>query len=81
MGIYTREEVVELGPDEYEVSDVETKVKHDVSENANSVPFPGNIQESASDAPKPPKQQAVPEPEKVQAEVVGDDEVPDFMKG
>lgn len=45
MGIYTREEVVEIGPDEYRevpyqtVADVETQVQQDIAEHANSVEF------------------------------------------
>lgn len=45
MGIYTREEVVELGPDEYaevtyqDTVNVETQVKQDIAENANTVDF------------------------------------------
>ena len=81
MGCYTREEVVELGPDEYEVSDVETKVKRDVSENANSVAFPVSASEPVKAVVEPPKQQVSASPENVQAEVVDDDEIPDFMKG
>lgn len=45
MGIYTREEVVELGPDEYtevtykNVANTEAQVKQDIAENANTVDF------------------------------------------
>lgn len=45
MGIYTREEVVELGPDEYtevtyqDVASTEAKVKQDIAENANTIDF------------------------------------------
>lgn len=45
MGIYTREEVVELGPDEYtevtyqDVASTEAKVKQDIAENANAIDF------------------------------------------
>lgn len=45
MGIYTREEVVEIGPDEYRevpyqpVADVETQVQQDIAEHANSIQF------------------------------------------
>ena len=64
---------------------VAEQVRSDVSENANSVPFPaiadGPSNEMTEPSPEPPKQQAAPAPEKVQAEVVDDDEVPDFMRG
>ena len=45
MGIYTREEVVELGPDEYtevtyqDVASTEAQVKQDIAENANTINF------------------------------------------
>ena len=45
MGIYTREEVVELGPDEYtevtyqDTVNVEAQVKQDIAENANTIDF------------------------------------------
>ncbi len=81
MGIYTREEVVELGPDEYVVTDVEAKVQQDVARNANSVPFPGTAQESRKQEP-PTQRHFTADPEKVSGKVVEDDDsVPDFMKG
>lgn len=45
MGIYTREEVVELGPDAYtevtyqDTASVEAQVKQDIAENANTIDF------------------------------------------
>lgn len=45
MGIYTREEVVELGPDEYtevtyqDVASTEAQVKQDIAKNANTIDF------------------------------------------
>lgn len=60
---------------------VEAQVAEDVTQNANSVPFPAN-QEPVKVTPESPKQQAsTTAPEKVSGEVVEDDEVPDFMKG
>lgn len=63
---------------------VAEQVRSDVSENANSVPFPSIAEESSKEmvepSPEPPKQQAAPAPEMIQAEVVNDDEIPDFMK-
>lgn len=63
-----------------EVDVVAEQVAVDVAENANSVPFPGNTSEPVKVAPEPPKQQVSASPENVQAEVVDDDEIPDFMK-
>lgn len=64
---------------------VAEQVRSDVSENANSVPFPAIAEESSNEmtepVPEPPKQYAAKDPEKVQAEVVEDDEIPDFMRG
>lgn len=39
MGIYTREEVVELGPEDYSVDDAESKVQDDIAASANSEEF------------------------------------------
>lgn len=39
MGIYTREEVVELGPEDYSVDDAESKVQDDIATSANSEEF------------------------------------------
>lgn len=64
-----------------DVDVVAEQVAVDVAENANSVAFPGITSEPVKSTPEPPKQQAVTAPEKVQAEIVGDDDVPDFMKG
>ena len=64
-----------------EVDVVAEQVAVDVSENANSVPFPGSTSEPVKAIAEPPKQQASASPEKVQAEVVDDDEIPDFMRG
>lgn len=64
-----------------EVDVVAEQVAVDVSENANSVPFPGSTSEPVKAIAEPPKQQVSASPEKVQAEVVDDDEIPDFMRG
>lgn len=64
-----------------EVDVVAEQVAVDVAENANSVAFPVVASEQAKPVAEPPKQQASASPEKVQAEVVDDDEIPDFMKG
>lgn len=64
-----------------DVDVVAEQVAEDVTQNANSVPFPAN-QEPVKVTPESPKQQAsTTAPEKVSGEVVEDDEVPDFMKG
>lgn len=87
MGIYTREEVVDLGPDEYAVSDVEARVQQDIMENANSVDFvpsrqgqpPQGMDEegrvkkkAATDQESVPTKAKPAEPE---------EELPDFMRG
>lgn len=64
-----------------EVDVVAEQVAVDVAENANSVAFPVSASEQAKPVAEPPKQQASASPEKVQAEVVDDDEIPDFMRG
>lgn len=64
-----------------EVDVVAEQVAVDVAENANSVAFPVSASEPVKSVVEPPKQQVSAPPEKVQAEVVDDDEIPDFMKG
>lgn len=65
-----------------EVDVVAEQVAEDISQNANSVPFPGTDQGPDKTVAELPKQQAsAATPEKVSGEVVEDDEVPDFMKG
>ena len=39
MGIYSREEVVDMGPDEYREVSVEEKVRQDIAQNANAMDF------------------------------------------
>lgn len=39
MGIYTKEEVVEIGPAEYSVQDVDEQIRADIEANANSIEF------------------------------------------
>lgn len=81
MGIYTREEVVEIGEDDYTVQDVEVKVAQDIAENANSEVFE---EAPAKEAPSPsPKAQPAEQPaSKAQpVEVVDEEEeVPAFMR-
>ena len=69
MGIYTREEVIELGPDEYTevpvapIVEVEEQVREEISNNANSVPF--YEREDAAVVPEPESEQdPVPQPQK-----------------
>lgn len=54
MGMYTREEVYEMGKDEYKVYDLEAEVKHDIESHANQEEFvveePAQIEEKP--APK-----------------------------
>lgn len=89
MGIYSREEVVELGEDDYKVADVEEKVKQDVTENANSVPFEQAVIEqkhttkTVSDMTGGTKQKdlAVEQASsKAEPAVLEEEEMPDFMK-
>ena len=64
MGIYTREEVIEIGPDEYEtvmvspIAEVESQARENIEENANKVVF--EEKEVAVNAD--PIQESVPEP-------------------
>ena len=89
MGIYSRDEVVEMGQDDYKVVDTEEKVKQDVAENANSVPF-----EQASIEQKQPTKtmndiksdvdkqvEAVPALNSIKADTrVQEEDIPDFMR-
>lgn len=63
-----------------EVDIVAEQVMVDVEENANSVPFPESAQEPVNATQELPKQKEETIPENVQAEVVTDDEIPDFMR-
>lgn len=90
MGIYSREEVVEIGPDDYKVADVAEKVKQDVTENANSVPF----EQAAIEQKQPAKtvadvtgdakqKDAVPVENtsaKEDAGMQSEEDIPDFMR-
>lgn len=42
MGIYTREEVVEIGPENYSIKDADEQMKEDIQKNANTVVFDEN---------------------------------------
>lgn len=64
-----------------DVDVVAEQVAVDVAENANSVAFPGSTSEPVKAIAEPQKQQVSASSEKVQAEVVDDDEIPDFMRG
>ena len=48
MGIYTKEEVVEIGPAEYSVQDVDDRVRVDIGANANSVDFEEVTEETST---------------------------------
>ena len=81
MGIYTREEVVELGPDEYVVTDVEAKVQQDVAENANSVNF---VPAGQGQPPQGTEKKAAPDQKNAPSKAKpaeSEEELPDFMKG
>lgn len=82
MGIYTREEVIELGPEDYTESNIEAQVQQDIAENANSVPFePAAIEQKPE---RPTVANAVGKPAKeketIPVEAAAED-VPDFMRG
>ena len=74
MGIYSREEVVEMGPDEFREVTVEEKVHQDIAQNANAVEFDEGVEEvipveekpqeeantQSDEIPEPPKQKPKP---------------------
>lgn len=64
---------------------VEEQVQQDIAQNANSVPFPQPetvVNATVVDSPKNPSiKQATNVAEIVQAEVVSEDDIPDFMRG
>ena len=66
MGLYTREEAIELGENEYTISDIAETVKQEIKQNANSEDFHVGDQ-VVSDTVENPQSA---EPEKVQGEVV-----------
>lgn len=78
LGIYTKEEVIEIGPEEYTVRDVQ----EDVERNACTVEF----DEEAVKAPKanPKQETAIPAQSKAEAHAPKSttpaDDVPSFMK-
>lgn len=82
MGMYTREEVYEMGKDEYKVYDLEAEVKHDIESHANQEEFV--VEEPPAIEEKPvPKTVAdvtagAKEKEPVKAEKK--QEIPPFMK-
>jgi len=80
LGIYTREEVVEIGPDEYSVSDVETQVKQDIADNANSVNFE-EAEVVENPKPAPVQNQESPKQQSQDNQQGGEDDIPEFMKG
>lgn len=45
MGIYSRDEVVEIGPEEYREVPIETRVKQDIAQNANTEAFEDDVAE------------------------------------
>ena len=59
------------------MEDLQEQVKHEVAENANTEDFP--VEPEVSETVEEPKM--ADKPEKVEAEVVeNDDDLPDFMK-
>lgn len=91
MGIYTREEVVELGPEEYVVSDVQTEVQQDIAQNANSVPFepvtieqkpqPKTLDDIKAGVDKQASAVPAGNSTKAEPEALDAEEMPDFMRG
>lgn len=66
MGLYTREEAIELGENEYTISDIAETVKQEIKNNANSEDFPVDEPEVAETVDNPKSAES----EKVQGEVV-----------
>lgn len=64
MGIYTREEVIEIGPNDINEIPLEEKVKKDISTNANSQAFEDVIDAEVVDAPVEEKPEPEPQPGK-----------------
>ena len=91
MGIYTREEVIEIGEDNLDTVPLEEKVKADIAANANSHAFEDVVEAEVVEtqptppqpAPqpekpkrgRPPKSQAQPKPETPAPEVVTQPEI------
>ncbi len=90
MGMYTREEVYEMGKDEYKVYDLEAEVKHDIESHANQEEFvveePAQIEEKP--APKTvadvtagaKEKEPVGKDTNVSAKEKKEQPLPDFMK-
>lgn len=53
MGIYSREEVVDMGPDEYREVPVEEKVRQDIAQNANAMDFDEAVESDIPVSKKP----------------------------
>ena len=64
MGIYSREEVVDMGPDEYREVPVEEKVRQDIAQNANAVDFDEAVETDIPVSEKP-QETANTQPENV----------------
>lgn len=91
LGIYTREEVVEIGEEDYTVRDMAEEVKAEIAQNANSVPFTPQIEqkpekpkipEAAKETAKETEPAKAPQAAAVADAVVGAADLPfepDFM--
>lgn len=87
MGMYTREEVYEMGKDEYKVYDLEAEVKHDIESHANQEEFvveePPAIEEKPAPKTVADVNAGVREPVKKDADAPKKEkkqDVPSFMR-
>lgn len=64
MGIYTREEVIEIGEDNLDTVPLEEKVKADIAANANSQDFEDVVEAEVVETQPTPPQPAPQQPEK-----------------
>lgn len=85
MGMYTREEVYEMGKDEYKVYDLEAEVRHDIETHANQEEFISEAPAQIEEKPEPKMvadvvgQQKEKEPVKVEKKEQKQD-IPAFMQ-
>lgn len=83
MGMYTREEVYEMGKDEYKVYDLEAEVKHDIESHANQEEFVVSEPPAIEEKPAPKTVADVTAGEKEKEPVKAEKKeqpLPDFMK-
>ena len=83
MGMYTREEVYEMGKDEYKVYDLESEVKHDIESHANQEEFVVDEPPAIEEKPEPKTVADVTDGAKEKEPVKAEkkQEYPPFMAG